>query len=92
MEYTKGKWRVRQGILDKRQILITADDKVDIAIVRYEIKESKANAHLIAAAPCMYEALKGLMEIAKIAMPDTFFESDSRVNKARKALAKVKGG
>lgn len=36
-------------------------------------------------------ALEGLMEIAKIAMPDSYFASDSRVCKARELLAKVKG-
>ncbi len=37
----------------------------------------------------MYEALKGMMEIAELAMPDTYFQSDSRVNKTRQALAKA---
>ncbi len=37
----------------------------------------------------MYEALKGMMEIAEIAMPDTYFKTDSRVNKTRQALAKA---
>ncbi|MES0385831.1 MAG: hypothetical protein ABUJ98_14750 [Hyphomicrobium sp.] len=32
------------------------------------------------------EALTGLMEIAEISMPDTFFHSDSRVSLARRAL------
>ena len=39
----------------------------------------------------LYEACKGLMEIAEMAMPDTYFKTDSRVNKARKALARVEG-
>jgi hypothetical protein len=32
------------------------------------------------------QAIKGLLMIAKSAMPDTFYESDSRVKRARKLL------
>ena len=32
-------------------------------------------------------AVEGLMEIAETAMPDTYFQTDSRVNAARNALA-----
>ncbi|KKL48117.1 hypothetical protein LCGC14_2328730 [marine sediment metagenome] len=39
----------------------------------------------------MYEALKGMMEIAEMAMPDTFFQSDSRVNAVRQAIARAEG-
>ena len=33
------------------------------------------------------EAVAGLMKIAEMAMPDTYFATDSRVNAARAALA-----
>ncbi|KKL76919.1 hypothetical protein LCGC14_2040080 [marine sediment metagenome] len=39
----------------------------------------------------MYEALKGMMEIAELAMPVTYFWSDSRVGATRKVLAKIEG-
>lgn len=42
----------------------------------------------------MVDALKGMMEIAEMAMPDSYFQEDSRVNKAREALARadIQGG
>lgn len=46
---------------------------------------------LLAAGPELRDALKGLMEIAEQAMPDTFFQTDSRVNAARNALALCEG-
>ena len=45
---------------------------------------------LLLAAPDLLKALKGLMEIAKVAMPDTYFQTDSRVKAARTAIAKTK--
>lgn len=38
--------------------------------------------------PAAGEVIAGMMEIAEIAMPDTYFESDSRVNAARDFLKK----
>lgn len=46
---------------------------------------------LIATAPELLEALHGLMSIAEDAMPDTYFQTDSRVNAARAAIAKARG-
>jgi len=37
--------------------------------------------------PRVVEVVKGLMEIAETAMPDTYFQTDSRVEAARKLLA-----
>ena len=34
----------------------------------------------------LQQAIRGLMEIAEIAMPDSYFQTDSRVVAARKAL------
>lgn len=36
----------------------------------------------------LIKAVQGLVEIARIAMPDTYFQSDSRMNRARKVLKK----
>ncbi len=36
------------------------------------------------------EALEGMIEIAELAMPDTFFQTDTRVNATRQALDKLK--
>ena len=54
------------------------------------VMQTQANAEFIVRA-CnahdqLLEALRGLMDIAEIAMPDSFFQSDGRVKAARKAL------
>lgn len=36
------------------------------------------------------DALKGLLKIAKIAMPDTYYATDTRIKKANKALERYK--
>jgi hypothetical protein len=38
----------------------------------------------------LYKACNGLLKIAELAMPDTYFQSDSRVNRARKAIKRYK--
>lgn len=38
----------------------------------------------------LLKACKGLLKIAKIAMPDSYFASDSRVKRAQNAIAKAK--
>jgi hypothetical protein len=37
------------------------------------------------------KAIKGLLKIAAIAMPDTYYATDSRVKYAKKVLAKLEG-
>lgn len=48
-----------------------------------------ADAVLFAEAPAMLEALRGLMAIAELAMPDTYFQTDSRVCAARAILHRL---
>lgn len=55
--YTKGKWEVRSGILNTKDIFITSGE-TDIAKIFWQLSSAEANAHLIASAPDMYEALK----------------------------------
>ena len=60
MEYTKREWKVIDSDLDGKNICV---DKKKIAKPYYfqgikTNEEFEANAHLIAAAPEMYEALK----------------------------------
>ena len=35
------------------------------------------------------KAMEGLMDIAEVAMPDTYFKTDSRVNAAREILKEL---
>jgi hypothetical protein len=66
MNYTKGEWRIcpisQPGW---RHLIATESSPIEIAKIYLRGKnpdeESLANAHLIAAAPAMYEALKALM-------------------------------
>jgi len=94
MNYTKGEWEAVMGI-NKRIEVVVETDKVlqekQIAQLfpRRTDEEMLANANLIAAAPDLYEACKGLIEIAEMAMPTSFFQSDSRVELAQQALAKA---
>lgn len=55
---------------------------------RDEEENAKANAHLIAAAPELYEALEKLEKLARVS-EDYFF--DHAVDRAQKALAKARG-
>ena len=72
MEYTKGRWRL--GSLDdepfaRSSLSIYQEDGRRIAEVSREgfmaFEEAEANAHLIAAAPDLYEALKAGLPIIK---------------------------
>lgn len=74
----------------------TADGFGPIAIdhnhwTGYHLTGEESDIFLASAAPELRDAVKGLMEIAEQAMPDTFFQTDSRVNAARAALALCDG-
>ena len=89
MEYTKGEWVVHEWG-DKFQVVeaevkVTEKPGIIMAgqlIIAKEITE--ANAHLIAEAPRMYEALK---ELTKEYDPQESWSPG--INKALKALAKA---
>jgi len=88
MEYTKGEWEVtKHRPLDNLVIVIKHGEHAynDDRICQVDVApKAKANAHLIAAAPDMYEALRMLS-----------YGSDSDIELAkilgRKALAKAEG-
>lgn len=52
-----------------------------------EVAEERAR--MLSALPDFVSAVRGLLEIAETAMPDTYFASDSRVRAARLAFAKA---
>ena len=91
--HTQGPWRV-----ETQDISVSTDDGEQIAqtaavpgfgmSVHWNIPQRKANAHLIAAAPDLYEALAGLMyEIADCSQFDLWDNAE----KAEAALAKARG-
>jgi hypothetical protein len=53
--------------------------------------EDEANARLIAAAPDLLEVGIIIMDMLEVVMPDTFFQSDLRVNLLRKVIEKAEG-
>ena len=62
MKYTKGEWKASHPLFDKTTF-ITTGFLLGIMSWGTMVREGKqrANAHLIAAAPDMYEALKAIL-------------------------------
>ena len=82
MNYTKGEWAIYPSVLDTKDLVIWCEGQY-IGTVR-----NKANAHLIAAAPLMYEELRNLLIGLDNPMRIPAFEL---VDKASLALAKAEG-
>ena len=61
MEYTKGKWEV-ENVGDCSLIMGGNTCVARTFQTFYPAEEQEANAHLIAAAPDMHEALKGVIK------------------------------
>jgi len=57
----------------------------------WHLTGEESDIFLAASAPELRSALLGLLEVAELAMPDTFFQTDSRVKAARAALALSEG-
>jgi len=97
MNYTKGEWKVtKHKPLDNYVIAVLGEKQyLDDTICQLGYSPNMlANAHLIAAAPDMYEALQELTEITHDlglgdGSPDPQVEASNR--KARQALAKAEG-
>lgn len=66
------------------QIYVYGDQPVDIAVQRAEADDEVRHLREELAA-----LAKGLLEIAEAAMPDTYLATDSRVQRARRALGTV---
>ena len=92
MNYTKGEWQIKSTDFDDYVIWAEhcmPDEDIEICIIQQNTKKMmKANAHLIAAAPEMYEALKLLLERMEM-YPDYPIGFELVKVQAEKALAKA---
>jgi len=102
MSYTRGKWEADMDILENGEFRCAVLDSEGCVIATVDGyqgngdgKESEANTKLIAAAPDMYEALKGLIEtelrITDKDLGDGVFIRDRDLKSYKKALAKAEG-
>ena len=86
MNYTKGEWKLK---VSKTGWQIGSEHHLIAYYASTQNPEAEANAHLIAAAPDMYEALKFLVAW------DASYDDAALISKAcsyaRKAIAKVEG-
>lgn len=89
--WTEGPWEVtrhaaRPAIeaVNKKRGMRAAGDKYPLVCAMPDnYATTEANAHLIAAAPCLYEALEYILDVQEL--------SSNAENKAKKALAKARG-
>ncbi|KKM69331.1 hypothetical protein LCGC14_1451770 [marine sediment metagenome] len=92
--YTKGEWYVEDRHTSLVVLCIPEGKDSPIVIADLDtsdctLLEDEANAHLIAAAPKMYEALKSAINILRL----EGYQDDQRVLKSYiKALSKADGG
>lgn len=60
MEYSRGDWKVVTNMDGHKTIVRTGSGFIAVTKVARPKEECEANAHLIASAPKLYEALKAL--------------------------------
>jgi hypothetical protein len=95
MNYTKGEWEAGQGIIkgfeDTEHIVVGLKGTNNTKIIcatgfsnAKDVEESIANAHLISAAPELYEALKNLVDrgLIRDLDGDHFYEVMDALRKA----------
>ncbi len=87
-KWTPGPWTVKESGPAIRYTVMTDEEAIAMT---YGQSRQRYDAALMAEAPAMVEALLGLMDIAEMAMPDTYFATDSRVCAARDILARIDG-
>lgn len=100
--HTPGPWVIYDDGPDGSDVIMAHvnDENYDVAYISNDESEArpeserKANAHLIAAAPAMLEALKGLLEAVEDETPDTLIVqtgSHDAAIKARRAIVQATG-
>jgi len=97
MNYTKGEWNVTRNNLSKvtlpSKLTVRSNTGCPIAILT-DSERSIADAHLIAAAPDLYEACKGLEKVFELTKANSQWRSsyaDQKVEAMEQALAKAEG-
>ena len=92
MTFTKGEWKVVVSRVTGGDFYSVVSNyrkhQYEVAKILY-VPEDKANAHLIAAAPDMYEAL---LDVTMAYQRGFKIEQARAYNKARKVLDKATGG
>jgi len=83
---TPGPWRADGGVVELRH----GDDMSRMIVPGRSLNEGEANAHLIAAAPEMYEALRVLVEYFEEGK-HSVLDYESFIARARTAIAKAEG-
>ena len=86
MEYTKGEWKALKRFPPSPLFNVFCDGKDGVEIIATKVKE--ANAHLIASAPDLYEALKVYEMFSGLSLERQDREAFA---KAHKALLKAEG-
>lgn len=93
MEYTKGEWKIISGFkirCGEEQCFVADCWTGDLYFPRPRFIEAEANAHLISAAPELYEALKEFMEVLE-KVGSEYPAIRIAYNLAKPALAKAEG-
>lgn len=96
MEYTKGEWEVgKTPPLSNWVVGVNLSDPMKLDVVA-QLYNNEADAHLIAAAPRMHEALKESTNVLKVAKELAFtYEGkeaiQDMINQNEQALAKAEG-
>lgn len=99
MTHTKGPWTASEhgayGDYNGNSIVILGDDLRIAVVLGYDNEETQANARLIAAAPELLEAVQALIDWneaqTKLSFYDRMEQFNAAMDKARAAIAKVKG-
>lgn len=93
-KHTQGPWRVCNGTTEL-PLTICGQDHTTVGAVTFRTMDNGtvgANAHLIAAAPELLEALKGMIQYsAKYSVMSQTAKGSEVLRKARAAIAKARG-
>jgi len=94
MNYTKGDWSVRSGFKvtsGEEQTWVADCYPYHPKHPRPRIHEAMANAHLIAASPRLYEALKAFDDYVSAGYPDNMKLKKIAVEKMEQVKAQMEG-
>lgn len=100
LNYSKGEWIIFKDCEDATgkpngwEQIAGDGGRTNVALVPHYYDNFKANAQLIASAPDLYEACKGLQEVFKLTRANSQWRScyaDQKVRAMEQALAKAEG-